>query len=111
MSVATELRTAIRLIGGPEDGQTIMGYKGEPPDLIVVFRTQMIAEGTLVACPEEGADQLPGDLLYRKTSRSELFDNPKFKGHPNVMAGCEFTFVRLVTDSDDPEFESGSPNP
>jgi hypothetical protein len=96
MAEPSELRTAVRLLDGPEAGGTILGYKGEPPDEIVVFRTQMLAAGTLVCGPVDGTELLSGDLIYRKVSRSSLLDNPDFKAHPNVMAGCAYKFVRAV---------------
>jgi hypothetical protein len=93
------LRTVVKLIDGPEGGNAILGYKGEPPDHIIVFRTQVLAEGTLVCGPDKG-EYISGDLIYRKVSRSSLLDNPKFKGHPNLMAGCAYNFVRAVDDEE-----------
>lgn len=97
----SELRAAIQLLDGPEAGNTIMGVAGEPPDKIVIFRTQLAAAGTLVFAEDNGKyDYFTGDLLYHKVSRSELFDKPEFKGHPNVMPGCAYKLTRAVPPSE-----------
>jgi hypothetical protein len=93
------LRSMVKFLDGPESGNTVMGYPGEPPEQITVFRTQMVAEGSLI-CKEDDGDYLRGDLIYRKVSRSALFDNEAFTGHPNVMPGCAYKFVRAVPDEE-----------
>lgn len=81
----------IRLLDGPEAGNDIIARRDdEPPDRIIVFRTQYAADGVLVYAPEE--KKLSGDHIYRKVSRSDLFDAPGFTSHPNVMAGCAYEF-------------------
>lgn len=92
----TELRSIVKLLDGPEAGNSIVGYRGEPPDEITVFRTQYAAEGTLVCAPTDNRHGLlEGDLIYKKVSRSALYDT-EFAGHPNVMPGCAYVFVRQI---------------
>jgi hypothetical protein len=102
----SELRTCVKLLDGPEAGEAILGYKGEPADRIIVFRTRVLAEGTLV-CKDDDGQYLPDDLLYRKVSRSELLDRPDFTGHPNIMPGCGFEFVEAPATTVDED--SGLP--
>ena len=95
----TELRTCVSLSGGPEDGNAILGYKGEPPDEIAVFRTQWAAPNVLVCAPTSGPHGLmQGDHIYRKVSRSRLLDRADVKPHRNLMPGCGYVFVRTVED-------------
>lgn len=60
------IRTIVKLLDGPEGGNAIVNYPGEPPHEITVFRTQIAAPGVLVCA---GIDNkhglLPGDHLYR----------------------------------------------
>jgi hypothetical protein len=105
VDVTQEMRTSVLLIDGPEAGNVIFGYPGEPPDEIVVFRTQIVDAGTLVCVPDADS-YLPGDLLYQKVSRSDLFDRPGFKGHPNLTPGCGYLFVREL-DSTVPAASQG----
>lgn len=95
--MTTELRTAVKLLDGPEAGNAILNWPGEPPDDIMVFRTQLAAPGVLVCAPVDNEHGLlNGDHIYRKVSRSELLDRADWKPHPNVMPGCGYVFVRTV---------------
>lgn len=94
-STPEPVRSIVRLTDGPEAGGQVVGWPGEPPDQIVVFRATMVGGGRLVCCADDGEHPyLPGDAIYKKVSRSDLFDHPDFKGHPNVMPGCSYTYVR-----------------
>lgn len=93
--MSEEVRSVIKLEGGPEGSGLIANWPGEPPDQIVVFRCTMVGGGVLGCCADDGAyPYMDGDLIYRKVSRSELFDQPDYKPHPNLMPGCQYAFIR-----------------
>lgn len=93
----TEIRTAVKLLDGPEGGNAILGYQGEPPDEIVVFRTRIAAPDVLVCAGTDNKHGLlDGDHIYRKVSRSVLLDRADWKDHPSLMPGCSYVFVRTV---------------
>lgn len=90
------MSVVVRLNDGPEAGANIvMDTSDEPAENLLVFRTRLAAEGVLVCVAVTDPRWPPqeGDHIYKKVSRSELFDKPGFKGHRNVMAGCSYDYI------------------
>jgi hypothetical protein len=84
----------VALLDGPEAGGIIPGWPGLPPDQLVVFRSEILAPGLLLACADDGVHELMvGDLVYRQVSRSQLLELPPLEP---VVPGAAYTFVRHV---------------
>lgn len=89
----------VRLIDGPLAGREVRFKSGvpDPADEIVASTTQYVAEGITYCFDLGSRDLLPGDCIYEVRNRSQL---PPDFGHPGIIRGAEYVFVREVQEDE-----------